>query len=138
MAAPGRTITRACTSRSRTTACTWRCATTATAGRSRCAQPRWTATSPRAGGDSCWWGRWLIAGACVLHGGAGPDDNSRVHVEKPDHRVHVEVCDDGNGWSEQMRSTSLDSDQPPGGWGLMLVGALADRWGVRAGEHTCV
>jgi anti-sigma regulatory factor (Ser/Thr protein kinase) len=74
----------------------------------------------------------------VLHGGAGPDDHVRVHVERPDNHVRVEVCDDGNGWSEQMRSTSLDSDQPPGGWGLMLVGALADRWGVRAGDRTCV
>jgi hypothetical protein len=50
----------------------------------------------------------------------------------------VEVCDDGSGWSDQMRSTSVDSDQPAGGWGLMLVGALADRWGVRAGDRTCV
>jgi anti-sigma regulatory factor (Ser/Thr protein kinase) len=74
----------------------------------------------------------------VLHGGAGPDDHVRVHVERPDSRVRVEVCDDGDGWSEQMRSTSLESDQPPGGWGLMLVGALADRWGVRAGDRTCV
>jgi hypothetical protein len=39
---------------------------------------------------------------------------------------------------EPTRSTSLDSDEPDGGWGLMLVGALADRWGVSAGERTCV
>jgi len=74
----------------------------------------------------------------VLHGGAGPDDRVELHVERPDHRVRVEVCDDGHTWSETMRSTSLDSEQPAGGWGLMLVGALADRWGVRAGERTCV
>ena len=74
----------------------------------------------------------------VLHGGAGPDDSVHVHVERPDSRIRVEVCDDGRGWTEMMRSTSLDSEQPPGGWGLMLVGALADRWGVRAGERTCV
>jgi anti-sigma regulatory factor (Ser/Thr protein kinase) len=74
----------------------------------------------------------------VLHGGAGPDDRVRLHVERPDHSIRVEVCDDGAGWTELSRSTSLDSDQPPGGWGLMLVGALADRWGVKAGERTCV
>jgi anti-sigma regulatory factor (Ser/Thr protein kinase) len=74
----------------------------------------------------------------VLHGGAGPDAHVQLHVERPDHRIRVEVCDDGTGWSEQMRSTSLDSDDPAGGWGLMLVGALADRWGVCAGERTCV
>jgi anti-sigma regulatory factor (Ser/Thr protein kinase) len=74
----------------------------------------------------------------VLHGGAGPDDHVRVHVERPDSSVRVEVCDDGDGWGDQLRSTSVESEQPAGGWGLMLVRALADRWGVRAGEHTCV
>jgi len=74
----------------------------------------------------------------VLHGGAGPDDRVQLHVERPDHSVRVEVCDSGQSWSETMRSTSLDSDQPAGGWGLMLVRAIADRWGVCAGERTCV
>jgi anti-sigma regulatory factor (Ser/Thr protein kinase) len=74
----------------------------------------------------------------VLHGGAGPEDSVQVHVDRPDHCVHVEVCDNGGGWMEPTRSTSLDSDEPAGGWGLMLVGALADRWGVSAGERTCV
>jgi len=74
----------------------------------------------------------------VLHGGAGPNDSVQLRVHCPDHCVRVEVCDDGHGWGEHIRSTSLDSEQPPGGWGLMLVGALADRWGVRAGKRTCV
>ena len=74
----------------------------------------------------------------VLHGGAGPNDHVQLNVELPDNRVRVEVCDDGAGWTEQMRSTALDSDQPAGGWGLMLVRALADRWGVEEGERTCV
>lgn len=74
----------------------------------------------------------------VLHGGAGPNDHVQLHVERPDGSVRVEVCDDGEGWLEHSRSTSLDSDQPTGGWGLMLVGALADRWGITAGERTCV
>ena len=74
----------------------------------------------------------------VLHGGMGPGDSVQLHVYTPDNRVRVEVCDHGGGWTEQMRSTALDSDQPPGGWGLMLVGALADSWGVNSGERTCV
>jgi hypothetical protein len=37
-----------------------------------------------------------------------------------------------------VRSPSLDSDQAAGGWGLLLVGAIADSWGVEAGERTCV
>jgi anti-sigma regulatory factor (Ser/Thr protein kinase) len=74
----------------------------------------------------------------VLHGGAGPNDRVQLRVDHPNGHVRVEVCDNGHGWVEHMRSTSLDSEQPPGGWGLMLVGALADRWGVCAGERTCV
>jgi anti-sigma regulatory factor (Ser/Thr protein kinase) len=74
----------------------------------------------------------------VLHGGAGPDDLVHMHVKLPDHCVRVEVCDKGRGWTDQIRSTSLESGAPPGGWGLMLVGALADRWGVEVGEETCV
>jgi anti-sigma regulatory factor (Ser/Thr protein kinase) len=74
----------------------------------------------------------------VLHGGAGPDDSLQIQIERPGERVRVMVCDNGGGWAEQVRSPSLDSDQTPGGWGLMLVGALADSWGVEAGERTCV
>lgn len=75
----------------------------------------------------------------VLHGCKGPDDCVHLNVERPNHGVRVEVCDNGGGWSEMTRSTSLDSDEPAGGWGLMLVGALADDWGVECGvERTCV
>lgn len=74
----------------------------------------------------------------VLHGGAGPDDRVELHVDRPGNRIRVEVCNDGGGWTEQVRSTSLESEQTPGGWGLMLVGAIADSWGVEAGDRTCV
>ena len=75
----------------------------------------------------------------VLHGCAGPDGRVHVHVDRPNHGVRVEVCDDGGSWTEMNRSTSLESDEPAGGWGLMLVGALADSWGVNCGvERTCV
>jgi anti-sigma regulatory factor (Ser/Thr protein kinase) len=74
----------------------------------------------------------------VLHGGVGPDGHVELHVDLPDNRVRVEVCDDGDGWIPQVRSPSLDSDQAAGGWGLLLVGAIADSWGVEAGERTCV
>jgi anti-sigma regulatory factor (Ser/Thr protein kinase) len=74
----------------------------------------------------------------VLHGRVGPDDHVELHVDRPDNRVRVEVCDDGDGWIPQVRSPSLDSDRVAGGWGLLLVGAIADSWGVEAGERTCV
>jgi anti-sigma regulatory factor (Ser/Thr protein kinase) len=74
----------------------------------------------------------------VLHGGAGPNDLVHLNVNLPDGRVRVEICDDGGEWTRQTRSPSLDSDKAAGGWGLMLVGAIADSWGVSAGERTCV
>ncbi len=74
----------------------------------------------------------------VLHGGAGPEDPVHLHVEQPNDCVRVEVCDEGRSWAAELRSRSLDSAAPAGGWGLLLVGALADRWGVEVGERTCV
>jgi serine/threonine-protein kinase RsbW len=76
----------------------------------------------------------------VLHGGAGPDDRLHLRVDRLNGNgcVRVEVCDHGKGWTDSSRSRSLESAEPPGGWGLMLVGALADRWGVAADDGTCV
>jgi anti-sigma regulatory factor (Ser/Thr protein kinase) len=41
--------------------------------------------------------------------------------------VRIEVCDHGAGFTPQPRVGGLDE---PGGFGLYLVGRLADRWGV--------
>ena len=75
---------------------------------------------------------------CVIHGGAGPADRVTVSVERPHDTIRVEVCDRGRGWTKRTRSRELDSDEPPGGWGLMLVGELADRWGIDSEQGTCV
>jgi anti-sigma regulatory factor (Ser/Thr protein kinase) len=74
----------------------------------------------------------------VIHGGAGPEDTVRLSVERPDGGLRVMVCDHGRGWSRRTRSTSLHSEEPPGGWGLMLVGEIADRWGIDSNHGTCV
>jgi len=74
----------------------------------------------------------------VLHGGAGTGDRVELRVRRPNSIVRVEVIDGGDSWAETLRSTALDSDQPAGGWGLMLVRALADRWGVESDGGTCV
>jgi anti-sigma regulatory factor (Ser/Thr protein kinase) len=74
----------------------------------------------------------------VLHGGAGPEDRVSVSVEQPDSCVRVEVCDHGRGWTKPKRSRSIDSSEPPGGWGLLLVGEIADRWGINSHDGTCV
>jgi anti-sigma regulatory factor (Ser/Thr protein kinase) len=47
------------------------------------------------------------------------------------HHVHVEVVDQGVGFVPAAR------DRPktePGGWGLHMVEALTERWGVREGS----
>ena len=68
----------------------------------------------------------------VRHAGGGPVE---LAVEVADDRARVEVLDGGRGF-----------DPPPGGprsrgdsgWGLVLVDALADRWGVERGRRTRV
>jgi anti-sigma regulatory factor (Ser/Thr protein kinase) len=74
----------------------------------------------------------------VIHGGAGPEDKVRMSIEQPNGSLRVMVCDHGRGWTRRMRSTSLHSDEPPGGWGLLLVREIADRWGIDSNDGTCV
>jgi anti-sigma regulatory factor (Ser/Thr protein kinase) len=53
-----------------------------------------------------------------------------LRSENP-HHVHVEVVDQGVGFVPAAR------DRPktePGGWGLHMVEALTERWGVREGS----
>ena len=49
--------------------------------------------------------------------------------------VRIEVCDHGDGFTPQPRMGALDE---PGGFGLYLVGRLADRWGVETDDGTTV
>jgi anti-sigma regulatory factor (Ser/Thr protein kinase) len=49
--------------------------------------------------------------------------------------VRVEVCDHGEGFTPAPRNGALDE---PGGFGLYLVGQLADRWGVETDDGTTV
>jgi anti-sigma regulatory factor (Ser/Thr protein kinase) len=49
--------------------------------------------------------------------------------------VRVEVVDHGDGFTPAPRSGPGDE---PGGYGLLLVGTLADRWGVETNESTTV
>jgi anti-sigma regulatory factor (Ser/Thr protein kinase) len=49
--------------------------------------------------------------------------------------VRVEVVDHGDGFIPRPRAGDLAE---PGGFGLYLVGRLADRWGVETDDTTCV
>jgi anti-sigma regulatory factor (Ser/Thr protein kinase) len=48
-------------------------------------------------------------------------------------RVRVEVSDQGLRWGPQGRGP-----EHPGGWGLLLVDRLAERWGHQSEPHTKV
>ncbi|MDQ4124981.1 MAG: ATP-binding protein [Actinomycetota bacterium] len=56
----------------------------------------------------------------------------RLQIEaKGPRRLRVEVVDQGVGFVPQARDRPLGE---PGGWGLHLVEALTDRWGVYEGS----
>jgi anti-sigma regulatory factor (Ser/Thr protein kinase) len=73
----------------------------------------------------------------VRHGGAGEDDRLELAALREGERLRVEVTDWGPGFERDTRP-SLPTDAV-GGWGLVLVERLADRWGVeRDGDATVV
>jgi anti-sigma regulatory factor (Ser/Thr protein kinase) len=68
----------------------------------------------------------------VRHGGsAGPVE---LHASW-NSEIRVEVQDQGAGFTPAPRIGAPDE---PGGFGLYLVGRLADRWGVETGGGTTV
>ena len=72
---------------------------------------------------------------------AGLDGGERIHLwaRTRDACARVEVCDPRRSRSTpHVRDTRFDSLQP-GGLGLQLVDAMADRWGVRyRDDEMCV
>lgn len=70
----------------------------------------------------------LISNA-VRHAGA-PTVELLVFVTPP--AVRVEVVDHGPGFQPEQRRANQSTE---GGWGLFLVGRLADRWGVAREER---
>ena len=72
----------------------------------------------------------------VRHGGAAPDRPLRVGLARHDGRIRVEVVGEGNHFEAPSRPVDGDSS---GGWGLVLVDRIAERWGVcPASAGTCV
>ena len=56
-----------------------------------------------------------------------------VHLAAAERIVRVEVCDDGPGFVPEQRPPG-----PDGGFGMVLLRSLADRWGVDTDDGTCV
>jgi anti-sigma regulatory factor (Ser/Thr protein kinase) len=72
----------------------------------------------------------------VRHGDAGPGRLVRVELRQRRGAVRVAVCDEGPGFAREARCSRPDET---GGWGLVLVDRIADRWAVmRTASGTCV
>jgi anti-sigma regulatory factor (Ser/Thr protein kinase) len=71
----------------------------------------------------------------VLHGRAGDKDVIEVELAALASGVRARVSDSGPGFAPAARDRPIEE---PGGWGLVLVQRVANRWGVEHGERTCV
>ncbi len=63
----------------------------------------------------------------VRHGGANKGELIGVALWPTSQGIGVEVSDAGPGFAPHERDEPLDE---PGGWGLVLVERMAERWGV--------
>ena len=63
----------------------------------------------------------------VRHGGAGYRELIELELHETENGVGVAVSDPGPGFTPARREGPLDE---PGGWGLVLVDEMAERWGV--------
>jgi serine/threonine-protein kinase RsbW len=72
----------------------------------------------------------------VRHADAGPARLVRVELRQRRGAVRVAVCDEGPGFAPEATRSRPDET---GGWGLVLVDRIADRWAVtRTATGTCV
>lgn len=71
----------------------------------------------------------------VRHGGAGEGERIGVAVWATESGVGVEVTDAGPGFTPTGRNDPIED---PGGWGLVLVESMSDRWGVVRDQRTHV
>ncbi|HYR61346.1 MAG TPA: ATP-binding protein [Actinomycetota bacterium] len=71
----------------------------------------------------------------LRHAGLGPGDAIELAVRVDAASVRVEVRDSGKGFDlPPVRGNHSDAE----GWGLHLLGRIADRWGVEREPATCV
>jgi serine/threonine-protein kinase RsbW len=68
----------------------------------------------------------------VRHGGLGPSDRIELRLDL-EGGLRVEVVDPGDSFTPRRRELAQ-----PGGWGLVVVEQLAERWGVVRTDATCV
>jgi anti-sigma regulatory factor (Ser/Thr protein kinase) len=71
----------------------------------------------------------------LRHGGLGAGDAIRLVVQVEPETLRVEVRDPGPGFDVPVPPETPDLGA---GWGLYLLGRIADRWGIQGGPSTCV
>jgi anti-sigma regulatory factor (Ser/Thr protein kinase) len=71
----------------------------------------------------------------VRHGGPTGDGAVELSVGVDAERARVEVVDGGHGFAPP---DDLAQDGALGGWGLVVVDRLADRWGIEVNGKTLV
>lgn len=68
----------------------------------------------------------------VRHAGVDESRNVVLHLAAAPRIARVEVCDGGPGFEPAEREPG-----PDGGFGLMLLRTLPDRWGLETDDGTC-
>jgi len=71
----------------------------------------------------------------LRHGGLGAGDAIHLVVQVETKILRVEVRDPGLGFDVPVPPETADLGA---GWGLYLLGRIADRWGIQGGPSTCV
>jgi anti-sigma regulatory factor (Ser/Thr protein kinase) len=70
----------------------------------------------------------VVANA-VMHGSSTPDEHVLIHAEFGPRKVRITVTDGGRGFDPANAPRRAG-----GGYGLRIVDALAQRWGVTPGS----
>ena len=71
----------------------------------------------------------------VVHGQASERDVIEIEVRATPDGVRAQVSDSGPAFAPRGRTKGIEE---PGGWGLVLVERVAQRWGVERAERTIV
>jgi anti-sigma regulatory factor (Ser/Thr protein kinase) len=75
----------------------------------------------------------------IRHAGMSDEERIRLRARSDDDCARVEVCDPAHTAETPHRREPHTQELEPGGLGLALVDAMADRWGVvRRPHETCV
>jgi anti-sigma regulatory factor (Ser/Thr protein kinase) len=77
----------------------------------------------------------LVANA-VTHSGAKPDDTLQVRAELDEDRLRIAVHDPGRSGS--IAHVRTGDPEEGGGWGLLIVEQLSQRWGAESNDGQVV